>query len=173
MDGVAFERELLHSTTQPIDVLSSGPASNLALLLSQEPDLSSKIRAVYVLGDYVECQGYNCTTDKDGAKVLVKAGIPIYMLLAEQTDTAPFDTEFLESVKALTGPAGELVAGFMSTHANGSMKLWDDGVLATMLDPSLATYTGASDTYESSALDVQNLRSFLLELWDSPTASAP
>lgn len=173
VDGVTFERDLLRNASHSIDVLSIGPVSNLALVLTQEPELSNKIHAVYLLGDYGECVGYNCTTDKGGAKTLLDSGIPTYMLLAAQTATAPFDAAFLASVKTLTGPAAELVTGFMSSHADGNMKLWDDGVLATMLDAKVATYAGSGGTQKSTALEVETLHALLLGLWDTPTPAMP
>lgn len=172
--GVAFERRVLRESATMVHMLVIGPATNLALALAEEPELADKIASVYLLGDFSACSGYNCTTDQDAGAAIRESGVSIYMLMPAETNQIPFDADFLASVQALDGPAAVLIAGFMAGHSSGVMKLWDDAVLASMLDADVITYGAVSGALRASdAIDVEAVEAMLLGLWDTPSPVMP
>jgi len=173
-DAVAFISERLRASKEPVRILAIGPLANLALVLTADATLAQKIHSVSLLGDFLACTGYNCSTDVDAAKVVFDSGIPISMVVPSATDKAPFNATFLGQVQALTGPAAKLVARFMAGHSDGSMKLWDDSVLAGLLDPTVLTsQTVKAGTTKAVDLDVTKLHTLLLALWGASSPVMP
>lgn len=173
-EGVAFERRLLRESPKKVSVLAIGPATNLARALAEEPSLADRIEAIHLLGDFSSCTGYNCTTDADAGAQVLASGVSVYLLMPAQTDLMPFDLDLLASVEALTGPASLLIAWFMAGHANGAMKLWDDGLLASILDGSVIGYSILAGAIRSSdTVDVQGVEALLLDLWDTQSPVMP
>ena len=88
------------------------------------------------------------------------------MVTPEITDQLPFDADLLAQIQAIDAPAAALIAGFMAGHATGSMKLWDDGVLASMLDEDVISYGDpGDDIHPSDDVDPTGLEALLLDLW--------
>lgn len=164
--GKDFIVKALRQSAQPVTMLAIGPLTNLARALDQDATLAKKIRALYLLGDFVGCTSYNCTTDLEAAKRVFAHKVPTVMVLSSAAASAPFDQAFLAKVQALGSPAGKLVATMMAGHSSGVMKLWDDAALGTALDEKLGTFTTQdATTRQVVSLDVPGLHKLLLSLW--------
>jgi inosine-uridine nucleoside N-ribohydrolase len=167
--GEALLAETLRSAREPVTVLALGPLTNIARILLGDPGVAAKIRSIHVLGDLVRCESYNCTTDRPAAAAVLASGVPIDMVVHSATDRLPFDARFLARVSRLEGKAARLVASSMKTHAGGEMKLWDDAVLAGLLDGGLLRYEEVRlPVRRATDLDAERLRGFLLDLWAGP-----
>jgi pyrimidine-specific ribonucleoside hydrolase len=167
--GVELLRQRLRGAAAPLPCLALGPVTNLVLALRAEPALRRRLSAIYLLGDFWHCDGYNCRTDPDAARELRASGVPLYMVLRAATDAAPFDQGLLERVRRLQAPVARLVAGFMAHHAAPELKLWDDAVLASLLEPGLLPYrTAAHHIHVAESLDRAGLERLLLALWGRP-----
>ena len=135
-------------------------------------ELAKKIHSIWVLDDLVACDGYNCSTDKQAAAQVLQSGVSVTMVTPPATNKLPFDAAFLARVAALEGPAAKLVAKMMEHHSDGSMKLWDDTVLAGLLDESLLSFEGSAPRRTVDA-DVSALQTLLLSLWNKTAPEMP
>jgi purine nucleosidase len=172
--GAAFIVEALKKSAQPVRILAIGPLTNVALALASDSSIAKKIHSISVLGDFLTCTSYNCSTDEDAAKAVFASGVPISMVLSSAATQAPFDATFLAKVQALKGTPGKLVSQFMASHADGYMKLWDDAVLAGLLDSSiLTTQTVKTGLTEATDLDASKLETLLLTLWNRTAPVMP
>lgn len=174
VDGATFIETQLRQSTEPVTVLAIGPLTNLAIVLERSPDVAARIRLVALLGDFVGCTSYNCSTDPNAAEAVMGSGVPILMVRSSAIAEAPFDAALLTQVQALAGPAAQLVSRFMAKHSDGYMKLWDDAVLAGLLDETILTYeSDAPSPREAIAVDSARLRALLLAIWDQPHPLMP
>jgi inosine-uridine nucleoside N-ribohydrolase len=164
--GAALIASVLRRATAPVHVLALGPLTNLAEALAGDPSLVRRIHTLYLLGDFQRCDGYNCIIDRDAARAVLATGVPTVMVVSSATDAAPFDDALLAQIRRLRGRAAQLVARFMAGHPTGPMKLWDDAVLAGLIDPRVWIFGPPSGNVRRVvSLDVPRLRRVLLELW--------
>jgi inosine-uridine nucleoside N-ribohydrolase len=152
-----------------VRVLALGPLTNLAQALEAEPELVRRIPSLYLLGDFERCDCYNCATDPEAARIVLASGIPTHMVVRAATEALPFDRAFLARVHALPGKAARLVARIMATHAGApELRLWDDAVLVSLLDPDAVPYRrSATGPFRAERLDPERVRRLLLGLWDA------
>jgi purine nucleosidase len=64
-----------------LTILAQGPLTNLAAAVARDPELPSKVKAVYVMGggdgNITPAAEYNFYVDPEAAKIVFKAGFPI------------------------------------------------------------------------------------------------
>lgn len=152
-----------------VRVLALGPLTNLALALEAEPSLARRIPSLYLLGDFERCDCYNCATDPEAARLVLASGVPAYMVVRAATDALPFDRAFLARIQPLRAKAASLVARIMAAHAGApELRLWDDAVLVSLLDPEAVPYRrSAAGHFRAERLDAERVRRLLLRLWDA------
>jgi inosine-uridine nucleoside N-ribohydrolase len=160
---------LRRAPLRSVRLLALGPLTNLALAFRGDRELTARVHSLHLLGDFLRCDCYNCRTDPEAARAVLALGLPTLMVVRSATDRAPFDDALLARVAALHGPGARLVASVMRGHPTGQMKLWDDSVLAGLLDSRLLVLEpdeAAGLVRRATALHVEPMRALLLTLWD-------
>jgi inosine-uridine nucleoside N-ribohydrolase len=169
VSGNEFIRTLLNNTTRPVTILAIGPVTNIARIIKESPELIPTIRAVYVLGDFNQCQEYNCATDPEAAQILVNSNVPLVMLPEAALRRLAFNRVFLQRVEMLSGPVGTMIATMMAQHSNQYSKLWDDTVLVASIVPQLFTFTAINThTQTITELQAEPIKKQLLTWWNLP-----
>lgn len=148
---------LSHRHEGELTVVATGPLTNVAAALLQDPGLAHRVRRLVFMGGAAQVPG-NCTplaefnvwADPDAADIVVSSGIPYTMVGLDATHGWRFTHDDLVRLDA-AGPGQEMTARFMRTylrayktnHGDGSCPLHDPLAVGVAADESfVATGTG-------------------------------
>lgn len=127
-----------------------GPLTNVAVALTREPSIASKLRGIVMMGGVVRAADsialglpwveHNIRCDPEAAHIVLKCGAPITMVPLDVTLQVKIDRAGLERVLATGSPLGLAVAGQLSRYPRfadtGSTFTHDPLAVAMVLDPS-------------------------------------
>jgi len=140
---------VLSQSDEPVDVLVVGPMTNVAQVLTGEPDLVSKIRRVVAMAGAVEADGnvgtnlypgspeWNVWADPGAAAAVLESGAPVVLVPLDATNLVPITAAQYEALAASHAPAGasltyELLARNPFLVTGG--QYWWDPLAATFLE---------------------------------------
>lgn len=109
----------LDGATDPVDVVATGPLTNLGMVLRRAPHLAGRIRRLVLMGGAV-AEGnvtpsaeFNIYVDPEAARIVFEAGMPITMVGLDVTHRAMLYRADIERVRALGGAVAETAAGLL------------------------------------------------------------
>ncbi|HET7010488.1 MAG TPA: nucleoside hydrolase [Anaerolineales bacterium] len=156
---------VVNGSQEPVTIFVSGPATNLARALRQEPDLAANIQAVVMMGGAVHVPGnihdlirdsenevaeWNVYADPQAAREVLASGVPIVMVPLDATNQVSVDRDDTSGWRD-GGPGADLAAeiydSLMSNWGTDRAAIWDLMTAAIMTDRSLCGF-------EALALDV-------------------
>lgn len=158
----------LKSAAQPVTLIMTGPLTDLARALDQDPSIEAKIKKLYWMGGSLNRHGnvsmvnadgtqeWNAFWDPFAVKRVFASHIPIQMVGLESTEEIPLNDKLRQHWASLRRyPAMDLVGQAYSliiSLPGGELYLWD--VLTTMsaLYPELVTTRAAHAQVISSGL---------------------
>lgn len=120
---VWMERTLSQFTGK-VTVLKTGPATNLAAVLSRKPELANKIEKVVWMGGAVDVKGnvamhdhngtaeWNAYWDPKATRELVKSGVPLCLVPLDATNALPVSWPFLQQLAEKNTPVSDLAGQF-------------------------------------------------------------
>ncbi len=150
---------LLNQSSQPLAVFISGPCTDLALALRQDPGIAEKISGVYIMGGAVYVPGnlyelvqnhpntaaeWNIYVDPLAAKEVFASGIPIYLVPLDATSQVLVkmtDTKEWRDGGDVADLAAEFYDYLLNYSSNNEMFIWDVMTAAVMLHPELCAFT--------------------------------
>lgn len=96
--GTAVElmAKTLRESAQPVTIVSTGPQTNVALLLNSHPELHTKIARIVImggamaLGNWTPAAEFNIYVDPEAAEIVFQSGIPVVMAGLDVTHKARF-----------------------------------------------------------------------------------
>jgi pyrimidine-specific ribonucleoside hydrolase len=148
----------LEQAQEPVDLLTLGPLTNVAGLLTARPDLCSKIRGIITMGGAVKVPGnlldqvpgntaaeWNIFVDPYAANVVFRSGIPVTLVSLDATNQVPLNMGFFQRVKDSAATAeAKFVAQVLEKNQgmleSGSWYFWDPMAATILVDESLAEY---------------------------------
>jgi inosine-uridine nucleoside N-ribohydrolase len=149
-DAVALLAEELADATQPVTVLTLGPLTDVAQLLTEEPDVIETIARVVIMGGAVGVPGnvelgdattpldaeWNFYVDPRAADIVVASGTPVTLVALDATNGVPVPDGALEllaanDVTAATAVTRHLFERFPPPY------LWDPLAAIAVTDPDL------------------------------------
>lgn len=86
----------LRESAEPVTIVSTGPQTNVALLLNSHPELHSKIARIVImggamgLGNWTPAAEFNIYVDPEAAEIVFQSGIPVVMAGLDVTHKAQF-----------------------------------------------------------------------------------
>ncbi|MBK0367218.1 pyrimidine-specific ribonucleoside hydrolase RihA [Salmonella enterica] len=94
--GTAVElmAKTLRESAQPVTIVSTGPQTNVALLLNSHPELHTKIARIVImggamaLGNWTPAAEFNIYVDPEAAEIVFQSGIPVVMAGLDVTHKA-------------------------------------------------------------------------------------
>ncbi|QDB78817.1 nucleoside hydrolase [Georgenia sp. 311] len=144
-----------------VDLVPTGPLTNIALALALEPRLAERVRGVtlmggaYTRGNRTPAAEFNIIADPEAAAAVFAAPWPVTMVGLDLTHQALADDAFRSRVRALGTPlAGfveELMEFFTQSYARRGFPapaVHDLCAVAAVLDPDVMTYRDAFVTVE-------------------------
>lgn len=142
--------DILREAPEPVTLVPTGPLTNVAKLLREHPEASSKISRVSLmggsigLGNTTPAAEFNVYVDPEAAREVFESGLEITMSgldVTHQAGAGPTEREVLRSL----GVHGDVVAGLLEFFAQtyervfgfDSPPLHDPVAVAAVLDPDV------------------------------------
>jgi purine nucleosidase len=146
--------DCLTNSRQPLTFITTGPLTNVARLLANNPEVKEKIKEFIIMGGAINVRGnveedghdgsaeWNVYADAPAFKTVMESRIPIKLIPLDITNELPITKEFLAKLEnqadnsracALAHKLWSLVKGF-------DYYFWDTVTAACAIAPSLFTF---------------------------------
>lgn len=148
MDVHAVEllRRMLLDASEPLTLVPLGPLTNIAVLLTQYPEVGEKIREIVFMGGSVSYGGnatataeFNIRHDPEAADIVVQCGRPMVMygldVFRQVTFTRPEARDLLEAGDPAAKLAGQLLLFAMDNFGREEATVGDAGAVASLIQP--------------------------------------
>lgn len=139
-NAVISEYRTIMDLEEKITILTLGPLTNIALLISTFPEVKEKIEEIIMMGGSTErgnigvYSEFNINVDPEAAKIVFRSGIPTTMVgldIGRKARLTAGDLDELDNC----GKAGEMISSLFRSYDGGNI---EEGV--KMYDPSAAMY---------------------------------
>jgi inosine-uridine nucleoside N-ribohydrolase len=152
--------DLIAASATPIQIVAVGPLTNLAAVLSDNPEIAASIAGITIMGGAVDVPGnvppvsgwelanayaeVNFWVDPTAAALVIQSGVPVTLIPLDATNSVPVDHAFYRELTAApTTPASELLAGVWEQAPEwltDDYYLWDELAAAVLTDESLVRF---------------------------------
>ena len=152
--------DILQKSNEAVTIVAVGPLTNIADVLQKAPEVSTKIKEIYIMGGAVEAKGnvgnsgvniqneyaeWNIYIDPVAANIVFKSGIPIVLIPLDATKDVPVTRDFYKALdKNRNTPAAKLVYEMLTANLDfvdsGGFQFWDSLTSATFTDQSIVKY---------------------------------
>ena len=116
--------DVLASGEQPTTVIATGPLTNVAQLLAENPSAASRIERIVLMGGSTErgnttpAAEFNIFVDPEAAAAVFASGIPVQMAGLNLTHQAIAGPEIRARVAAIDNPVAHAVGGWLDFFAD-------------------------------------------------------
>lgn len=113
--------QVLSDVAEPITIVATGSYTNVALLINQYPDITSKIKRLILMGGSLSggnvssVAEFNVFTDPDAAKIVFESGLDITMIGLDVTLKALLSNQTIEDIAEM-GEVGKMISGVMTAY---------------------------------------------------------
>ena len=146
-------RRLVRASPGEITIVAVGPLTNVATALRADPDLSSLLRSIVIMGGSLSAGNvtpaaeFNIYADPEAARIVFDAGVPLTMVGLDVTRKALFTPEHLKILQAGTTPWSQAAARIMGATIERLNRgprpmleaMHDPLTVANLIDPGILT----------------------------------
>ncbi|MGE0197773.1 MAG: nucleoside hydrolase [Simkaniaceae bacterium] len=151
--------DIIMKSPVKITLLAIGPLTNIAIALSNTPEIKDNIERVYMMGGAILVPGnivgrpqgfrnrvaeYNIFLDAKAAQDVFDSGIPITLIPLDATQHVPVTPDFFKRLsKERKTPSSNFVYEVLKPYMNTERKIayfWDPLAAVVMTHPEIATY---------------------------------
>ena len=154
-NGAELMVKLLKDAEEPLAVFVSGPCTDLALALRQDPSIKDKILGVYIMGGAVFTKGnltdfsanpqntsaeWNIYIDPLAAAEVLQAGVPVTLVPLDATNMVSAtmaDTKAWRAGDEKADLAADFYDNLLGGDPSREFMLWDVMTAAVMVHPEL------------------------------------
>ena len=152
---------LMNSVDKEITICALGPLTNVALALSKEPKIKSKIDQIVLMGggfseggNITPAAEFNIFVDPEAASLVINSGVKIVMMPLDITHKVLATKNFIEKVASMGSNSGVTVAGLLNFFGRyDSEKYGSDG--APLHDPNVIAYLLKPEYYIGKEINIQ------------------
>lgn len=156
-NAIALLESILTSSLEPVTLLTLGPVTNIADLLRADPQMTGRIKMVYVMGGAVDVPGnldffiegnsdaeWNLYVDPLAAQEMLTSGTPVTLVPLDATNQVPLTLDFYDRLE-VDHPEAEaafvydVLTSSMGMIQSGSYYFWDPLAAGILVDESMAT----------------------------------
>lgn len=159
-DSLSLIPTILRQSKEKIAIAAVGPQTNLATILTTQPELNAKIKGIYIMGGALDVPGniqgldrnsnnttaeWNFYCDPLAAQKVFESGVPVYLVPLDATNQVPISEHLKSKLASLDNPPSRFYSKVLDllTGALGqrdTFYLWDPITTACALEPSLASF---------------------------------
>lgn len=136
-----------------VTLLPIGPLTNIALALSKEPAIASRIMEISLMGgsttvgNVTPAAEFNVWADPEAADIVFRSGVPIKMVGLNLTRQAAAVPSIIQRMRALGNKTGRIASQLLEFYSQNLKKLFgvnggsvhDACAVAWLIDPTLIT----------------------------------
>ncbi|MDX8335175.1 nucleoside hydrolase [Candidatus Cetobacterium colombiensis] len=151
LNAVEFLAKTLKESDEKIDIVITGPMTNLAVFLMTYPELKCKINKFIIMGgssiggNVTPSAEFNIYVDPEAADIIFKSGIDIVLCPLDVTMKAYVTEKELEEIKSIGGLAAEVAHGAIKTaldfykefYNRNEVPMHDPCTIAYLLKPEI------------------------------------
>lgn len=155
LGAIELIRHLIESSEDKVTMVITGPMTNMAQLLRDHPDVSSRIAEVIFMGGSTErgnhtpSAEFNTFADPEALQEVIDSGLPMRMVGLNLTHQALAVPEVVERMKAMDHVVGQTAAEWMGFFGSSYRQVWsfdappvhDPCTVAALIDPTLIEWT--------------------------------
>lgn len=138
-------REVIMASEQKVTIVAIGPLTNVALLLTEYPEVIGLIEQLSIMGgSSTEGNGtpvaeFNIYVDPEAAQTVFRSGIPITMFGLNVTYQVPMYIEDIERIRNIGNQTGQAIAAMLDYYFRNDRVegMHDPCAVAYLIDPSL------------------------------------
>lgn len=138
--------DCLMASEEPITLVTIGPLTNIALLLTQYPECKARIKRVVMMGgssgrgNLTPNAEFNMAVDPEAAALVFNSGLDVVMCGLDVTNHAMLAPAYLATLSGLNR-TGEMLHAIFSHYRSGSMetglRMHDLTAIAFLVKPEL------------------------------------
>ena len=146
--------DCLQNSKTPLTVVTTGPLTNIAKVLANNPELKEKIQEFIIMGGAVSVKGnveepghdgsaeWNVYADPAAFKTILDTRLPIKLISLDLTNEMPVTKDFLQRLEAQAekSKASALAAKLWSLVKGFDYYFWDTITAAVAIEPGLFTF---------------------------------
>lgn len=152
--------DILRNADEPISIVAVGPLTNIAEAIQKEPDITTNIEAIYIMGGAVNVEGnvgnsgvgiqnehaeWNIYIDPAAANIVFRSGVPVILVPLDATGDVPVTRNFYKTLgDHRNTPSAQLVYDMLTANLgfvdSGGFQFWDSLTAAIFTDPSIAHF---------------------------------
>lgn len=146
-----FIVEALRKTPGAIDLVATGPLTNIALALQREPAIARWVRSFTIMGgsatrgNATPAAEYNIYADPEAAAIVFAADWNVTMIGLDLTLQAQANDAVIERMKQLGALADELIVPLATFFSNPDDPVWDG---QSVHDVCAVAYVSRPDLFE-------------------------
>lgn len=120
--GVSFLIDTIMSSSEKVILIPTGPMTNVAVALREEPKLKDHIERLVFMGGGLQegnitpVAEFNMYVDAEAAHLVLQSGLPITMVGLNVTHKILFDQSDIARMRSLGGQAGQALAGLFTFY---------------------------------------------------------
>lgn len=124
--AVVEMKKMILAADEKTTLLTIGPLTNAALLLTMYPEVKDKIEEVVIMGGSTVAGNtnssaeFNIKVDPHAAQMVINSGLPITIFGLRTTSRAILDKKDIEEIKTL-GQAGEMLYSLFTHYRSGDL----------------------------------------------------
>ena len=141
-------RDVAFASDVPIDIIATGPLTNVAIALATYPGLAPRIRRIVSMGGGVlagnttPAAEFNILVDPEAAQRVVTSGIDVYLCPLDVTHEAYITRTELAAVRKFDSPEARLFADVLGAYID-VVERYSGGRGAALHDPTAVLYAVA------------------------------
>jgi purine nucleosidase len=146
--------DCLSNSKAPLTVVTTGPLTNVAKLLTVNPELKEKIQEFIIMGGALNVKGnveedghdgsaeWNVYSDPVAFKQILETKLPIKLITLDLTNELPVTKDFVGKLEHLgeNSRASSLAAKLWSLVKGFDYYFWDTITAAVAIEPDLFTF---------------------------------
>ena len=160
LHAVDWMRTTLGGRGEPVTLIATGPLTNVAMLMIQEPGVKEKISNLVIMGgghtqsNITPAAEFNIYVDPEAADVVFRSGLPITQVTLDVTNTAVFTDRDIDKIQSVGNPVADTVAPLLRYFSDANKRQF--GMAGAPLhDPVTVAYTVDSKVIETERYNVE------------------
>jgi pyrimidine-specific ribonucleoside hydrolase len=122
----------LRGVTDPVDLIATGPLTNVGLVLRREPGVRGSIRRIVLMGgsltegNITPAAEFNIYVDPEAAAIVFGSGVPVTMVGLNVTHQAMLGGADVDRIRDAGGDVAEMVCGLLDHLAPVHERMYGD-----------------------------------------------
>ncbi len=131
--------EVLYNSQEKVTIISTGPLTNVAILLKTYPEIKNKIKMIAIMGggiihgNWTPASEYNILVDPEAAKIVFDSGIKINAAVLDATEKAIIKPSDFPRIEQVNNKVSQVVLAWLKFFYKHPMEIGYEG--APIHDP--------------------------------------